>query len=217
MERWSTATIASRSFAIAVWMWIRCRARSSRKTPLRTRHNCDSSERDDVMRTELYWIEGPWLGRLAIMPRPRGADWLEEEIQSWRQSGVEVIVSLLTREEQTELSLADEAELCRANGIEFVSFPIVDRGIPSSFEAFSNLVIEIAEQLTNGKNVAIHCRQGIGRAALVAICMLILVGIESAAATERVSSARRCSVPETAEQRRWIADFAKSLVTGLSR
>jgi hypothetical protein len=66
------------------------------------------------------------------MPRPCGGDWLEDEIQSWRQAGVDVVVSLLTREEQTELNLADEEALCRANGIEFGSFPIVDRGVPSS-------------------------------------------------------------------------------------
>ena len=166
------------------------------------------------MRTELYWIEGPWRGRLAIMPRPRGGDWLEDEIQSWRRSGVNVVVSLLTREEQTELNLCDEESLCRANSIEFVSFPIVDRGVPSSSEAFSEQVIKLADQLASGKNIAVHCRQGIGRAALVAICLLILSGSKPEAAIERVGSGRGCSVPETPEQCRWIADFAKSLVTG---
>ena len=168
------------------------------------------------MRTELYWIAGPWPGRLAIMPRPRGADWLEDEIQSWRHAGVDVVVSLLTRDEQTELNLPDEEALCRANGIELVSFPIVDRSVPSSSEAFSELVIKLAEQLANGKNIAVHCRQGIGRAALVAICVLILSGLEPAAAMERVGVARGCSVPETPEQRRWITDFARSPVTGPS-
>jgi protein-tyrosine phosphatase len=169
------------------------------------------------MPTKLYWIEGPWPGRLAIMPRPRGGDWLEDEIQSWRRSGVDVVVSLLTREEQTELSLPDEEALCRANGIELVSFPIVDRGIPSSFAAFSDQVTKLAEQLASGKNVAVHCRQGIGRAALVAICLLVSSGIEPEAAMERVGAARGCSVPETPEQRRWIVDFAKSIVTGLAK
>ena len=169
------------------------------------------------MQIELYWIDGPWLGRLAIMPRPRGGDWLEDEIRSWRRSGVDMVVSLLTREEQTELSLDDEGELCRTNGIEFVSFPIVDRGIPSSIEAFSDQVTKLAEQLASGKNVAVHCRQGIGRAALVAICLLALSGVEPAAAIEWVGAARGCSVPETPEQRRWTADFAKSLVTGLPK
>ncbi len=167
------------------------------------------------MRTELYWIEGPWRGRLAIMPRPRGGDWLEDEIQSWRQSRVDVIVSLLTPEEQTELILANEEALCRANGIKYVSFPIIDRGIPSSFEAFSDLVTKLAEQLANGKNIAVHCRQGIGRAGLVAICLLTFSGVEPAAASERVAASRGCSVPETPEQRKWIAEFAKSLVSGL--
>src|SRR5438876_7533933 len=109
------ATIASKFFGIGVSMWIPCRARSFRKTIFQT------NNKDYSMRTELYWIEGPWRGRLAIMPRPRGGDWLEDEIQSWRQSGVDVLVSLLTREEQTELNLGDEESLCRANSIEFVS------------------------------------------------------------------------------------------------
>lgn len=169
------------------------------------------------MRTELYWIEGPWRGRLAIMPRPRGGDWLEDEIQSWRRAGVDVVVSLLTGDEQTELNLRDEASLCRANRIEFVSFPIVDRSVPSSAEAFSEQAIKLAEQLANGQNIAIHCRQGIGRAALVAICLLTVSGMEPAAAIERVSAARGCVVPETPEQRRWIADFAKSLATGIPK
>src|SRR3954470_4439263 len=110
------ATIESRFFGIGVSMWIPCRARSFRKKPFRTQHQ------DDSMRTELYWIEGPWRGRLAIMPRPRGGDWLEDEVQSWRRAGIDMIVSLLTREEQLELCLPQEAALCQANGIEFVSF-----------------------------------------------------------------------------------------------
>ncbi len=170
-----------------------------------------------VVRTDLNWITGAWLGRLAIMPRPRGGDWLRDEIDSWRRSGVDVVVSLLTREEQTELNLSGEEALCRENGIEFVSFPIVDREVPSSSEKFLGLAIKLAEQLALGKNVAVHCRQGIGRAALVAICLLTLSGIEPSAAIERVGTARGCSVPETPGQRRWITDFAKSLAASLPR
>jgi len=169
------------------------------------------------MRTSLYWIDGPWPGRLAIMPRPRGGDWLDDEIRLWRRAGADVLVSLLTREEEAELMLTDEQEICRTNSIEFVSFPIVDRSVPVSVEAFHDQVNQLAEQLANGKNVAVHCRQGIGRAALVAICLLILSGKEPAASIERVSAARGCPVPETPEQRRWIADFAAALVPELPK
>jgi len=169
------------------------------------------------MRTELYWIAGPWPGRLAIMARPRGGDWLEDEIQSWRRSGVDVVVSLLTSDEQTELDLAGEEALCRANGIEYFSFPIVDRSVPSSSETFSEQLAKLAEQLANGKTIAVHCRQGIGRAALVAIGLLTLSGMGPATAIEQVGAARGYPVPETPEQRRWLTDFAKSFATGISK
>jgi protein-tyrosine phosphatase len=151
------------------------------------------------------------------MPRPRGGDWLEDEIQSWRRSGVAAVVSLLTPDEIADLSLAEEAGLCRSNGIQFFSFPITDRGTPSSQAAFSDLMMKLAELLADGKSIAIHCRQGIGRAALVALCLLVLSGIQLETAIQRVSASRGCPVPETPEQKRWIADFAKSLMTQLPK
>ena len=172
-----------------------------------------AAAKDDPMRTELFWIEGPWRGRLAIMPRPRGGDWLEDEIQAWRRSGVDVVVSLLTREEQAELNLLDEESLCRANGTEFDSFPIFDRSVPASMGAFSEKVLKLADQLARGRNIAVHCRQGIGRAAVFAICLLVLSGMESTASIEEVRAARGCVVPETPEQRGWISDFAQLVVT----
>ena len=160
------------------------------------------------MRTELFWINGPWQGRLAIMPRPRGGDWLEDEIQAWHRSGVEIVVSLLTPDEQDELRLVDEKSLCKANDIEFISFPIVDRSVPDSMDAFSDLVAMLGARLTNGKNIAVHCRQGIGRAALVAICLLIATGVDEDNAISQVAVARGCSVPETTEQEEWLGNFA---------
>jgi protein-tyrosine phosphatase len=169
------------------------------------------------MPTELFWIDGPWRGRLAIMPRPRGGDWLLDEIQSWRRAGVDVVVSLLTSDERTELNLAEEENLCRESGVDFVAFPIMDRAVPSSVKSFFDLVNALAGQLENGRTIAVHCRQGIGRAGLVAIGLLIVSGVETATAMERVGAARGCSVPETPEQRRWIVDFANSLANRLAK
>jgi protein-tyrosine phosphatase len=145
------------------------------------------------------------------MPRPRGGDWLEDEVQSWRQMGVDSVLSLLTLDEVAEFGLSDEAELGAANSIHYDSFPIADRSVPSSRAAFAKLITKIAEQLGKGKTIAVHCRQGIGRAPLIAIGLLALSGIDPEAAIQRVSRARGCPVPETPEQHRWILDLTKLL------
>ena len=60
------------------------------------------------MQVTIYWIENPTQGRIGIMPRPRGGDWLEDEVRSLQRSGVDVVVSLLERHEVEELDLQEE-------------------------------------------------------------------------------------------------------------
>jgi protein-tyrosine phosphatase len=163
------------------------------------------------MNTELFWIPISTPGRLAIMPRPRGGDWLEDEVKAWRRAGIDVVVSLLMPDEISELDLGHEQSLCEANGILFRSFPIVDRDVPTSKTAVGELASELAQLLVEGKNIAVHCRQGIGRAALIAICVLVTTGVDADVAIERVSEARGCPVPETVGQRRFVADFVKGM------
>ena len=102
------------------------------------------------MKTELYWIAGLSQGRLAILPRPRGGDWLEDEIRAWRLEGLEVVVSVLTSGEITDLDLTQEASLCQANDLLFLSFPIVDRSVPPSRSAALEFVKELDHLLAQG-------------------------------------------------------------------
>ena len=155
-----------------------------------------------------YWIMGPWKGRLAILPRPRGGDWLEDEVLSWQAAGVDVVVSALQEDEITELDLTQEAAFCRSNGLESIAFPIADRGVPESFMATAELSRRLATLLGEGKNVAIHCRQGVGRSALLAACVLIVAGVDGPDAWKRIEVARNCPVPDTAEQKEWVTKFA---------
>ena len=155
-----------------------------------------------------YWIAGPWTGRLAIVPRPRGGDWLEEEVRSWREAGLDVVVSLLTQNENTEFELNQEEFLCRAQGIQFYAYPIPDRGVPASQKATTDLVRKLETALEAGKSVAVHCRQGIGRSSLIAALLLVSAGIDPEAALAQIHQARGCTVPDTTEQRNWIKSFA---------
>jgi len=73
------------------------------------------------MHPEVFWIDRVGKRLLGIMlsfqdnrcaghtmPRPRGGDWLDGEIQSLAKAGVNVVVSLLTADEIAELELQDE-------------------------------------------------------------------------------------------------------------
>jgi protein-tyrosine phosphatase len=160
------------------------------------------------MQVEIYWIDAVPTGRLAVLPRPRGGDWLEDEVRSLRAFGLDVLVSLLTREEVVELVLAGEAGCCAAAGIDFVSFPFADRGVPASVSDALAFVRRLTALLASGNAVAIHCRQGVGRSALVAACVLASLGERPDVALQRVARARGCPVPDTAEQRDWVLRFA---------
>ena len=122
------------------------------------------------MLPQIYQLKEFKEGYLAIMGRPRGWDWLEDEIVGLRQLGIGLVVSLLEADEESELGLIKEREICEKQGIQFISFPIKDRGVPSSLEDTAQLTDYLRKQLATGKKVVIHCRAGIGRSALVAAC-----------------------------------------------
>jgi protein-tyrosine phosphatase len=164
----------------------------------------------------LYWIENSSSRHLAISARPRGGDWLDEEIEGWRKRGVDVVVSLLTPSENEELNLKDEAGLSKAKGIRFFSFPIEDRGIPPSSAKVEQLLAQLGSEVQQGKTVVVHCRQGIGRSSLVSAALLIASGEDIEQALRAISKARGLEVPETVEQRKWLEQFAKNYVSTAS-
>jgi hypothetical protein len=92
------------------------------------------------MRKELYWIDGVWPGKLGLAARPRGGDWLAGDIQGWKRSGVNAVLSLLTEEEESDLALTAEASEIRKQQMEFTSFPIADRQIPRSEATWAELL-----------------------------------------------------------------------------
>jgi protein-tyrosine phosphatase len=163
------------------------------------------------MRKDIYWLDGPWLGKLGMAARPRGGDWLKDDLAGWKRSRIDTVLSLLTADEEKDLDLRDEASEAKAQGMEFASFPIPDRQVPRSESKWSEVLERMSRTLLDGKNVLVHCRQGIGRSGLAAACLLVRNGMSPGAAVESVSAARGLSVPETAEQRDWIDHYAAAL------
>jgi protein-tyrosine phosphatase len=154
-----------------------------------------------------YWIRNDSEVRLAIVPRPRGGDWLADEIQALRRAGIDVLISALTPEESEELNLQCEEKECEAAGIYFVSYCIPDRGLPPSDQVFKDLLARIHTALIHGKGVGIHCRAGIGRSSLIAACLLGSFGMSAEQAFQRIAECRGCPVPDTTEQKQWVKHF----------
>jgi protein-tyrosine phosphatase len=164
------------------------------------------------MASKLYWLDQAWPGRLALAARPRGGDWLADEVADWKRAGISSVLSLLEHHEEEDLGLCGEADEAGRQGLEFISFPIPDRHVPASEETVAQILDRVEDALTSGKNVVVHCRQGVGRTGLVAACWLVKKGMSPGAAVERVSAARGVDVPETPEQREWIDHYATALM-----
>jgi len=156
-------------------------------------------------------------GRLAISARPRGNDWLGDELAGLRQQGIDVLVSLLTETENKELGLEREHAIATQKGLRFYSFPIEDRGVPASLSKAETLVAQLSSEMRHGKNVAVHCRQGIGRSGLLSAAILINAGEGLEQSLEAISKARGTDVPETSEQRNWLNQFEKAHAPEVAR
>ena len=162
------------------------------------------------MQAKAFWVAGPWRGRLGILPRPRGGDWLPDETAAWSAAGINMVVSLLESEEEADLLLAGEAAAA-ARDIGFRAFPIPDRGVPASRESVAHLAADIVDALEAGKNVAVHCRQGIGRSGMIVGAVLMAAGKNVSDALTTIRETRGVDVPETEEQQRWLRDFSSWL------
>lgn len=156
------------------------------------------------MRATIYSIKEAAPSRIAIVARPRGGDWLCDELSALSREGIDVLVSMLTQEEANELGLHRESEECEAAAIKFVNLPIPDRSVPLDRDSFLRSVEDLAEMVRTGRFLGVHCRASIGRSSVLAISVLMQLGWDADKAFHAVESARGCSIPDTPEQRLWV-------------
>jgi protein-tyrosine phosphatase len=154
------------------------------------------------MRPHLFTIDQPGPGTLSTMAKPRGGDWLTDEMTALRTAGVDILVSALTTTELHEVDLVDEPQTARDAGLQYISIPISDRDTPDPAVVLPQLR-RLAERFGAGDHIVTHCRFGIGRASLLAASVLVLRGLPPQQAWARVEQARGLAVPDTPAQREW--------------
>ena len=146
------------------------------------------------------------------MARPRGNDWLEDEIKWMKIKGVDILVSLLEFSESNKLGLKNEEIICKTQGIEFINFPIRDVQTPNNENDFCELANQLTHKIKGGKSVVIHCRMGIGRASILAAGILLKFGFTATNVFDIISKYRKLKVPDTDEQRKWLISMESKLI-----
>ena len=143
-------------------------------------------------------------GRLLLHSLPGRYEALERVWHQVKTDAVGVIVCLTERDEthvksQEYLQAMDNGSIpCL-----LLQFGIPDRGAPEDRDGFWNLACDIATRLQSGQTVLIHCAGGVGRTAMLSICVLLALGQAVGDAREVVS--RAGSTVETAPQSNLIS------------
>ena len=171
---------------------------------------CDlARELDSFMYSKIYWIENDHQGQIGTMGRPRGNDWLQDEVKGLQMRGVDILVSLLEAGEIYALGLEKEGLLCQEAGIEFIHLPIPDRNVPTDEIKAMIVIDQLVNALKAGKRMAVHCRIGVGRSSTIVASVLVKLGMEVDEVFERISKARTMKVPDTKAQVEWVRRFYK--------
>jgi rhodanese-related sulfurtransferase len=125
---------------------------------------------------------------------------MEHAARLAREHGIGAIVDL--REEDR-----DDADLLRHAGIDFLHLPTPDLE-PASIDMLERGVEFVASRIDEGKRVLIHCQHGIGRSALLALCVLVDEGWEPLDALKHAKDQRWVVSPSRSQYDGWAAWLA---------
>ncbi|HET7824544.1 MAG TPA: dual specificity protein phosphatase family protein [Anaeromyxobacter sp.] len=112
----------------------------------------------------------------------------------------------ISRVVDVRVEACDDEAVLRTHGIRLLHLPTEDTCAIVQ-ERIRHGVAFVNEGLDRGEKVLVHCQHGIGRSALLAVCVLVSRGDPPLVALERAKRARRVVSPSP-EQLRAIASYA---------
>jgi protein-tyrosine phosphatase len=149
-------------------------------------------------------LPAPVPGSLLLHSMPGRYEAIESVWSQVKRKAVAAIICLAEQDEIHEKSF-EYAQALEEGTVPCLVLPfeIPDRGAPEDRHAFWALAGDIAERLQRGENVLIHCAGGVGRTAMLAVCVLLALGEPASNARRAVS--RAGSTVETAPQSNLIS------------
>jgi len=138
-------------------------------------------------------------GRLLLHSMPGRFEAIERVWQQVTSEAVGVIVCL-AEEYEIRLKSSRYAEALEAGTVpcSVLPFDIREGGVPDDRDRFWELANDVANRLQSGEAVLIHCAGGVGRTAMLAISVLLVLGEPMNEAENAVS--RAGSIVETMPQ-----------------
>lgn len=145
-------------------------------------------------------------GRLWLHSMPGRQEPWGEFLDEARQHRLDRVVCLNPLEEVAQVSPAYHKAIAEGRlPFRWQHLPMRDLGLSQDPHAFHQGVEQLAQGLTLGESVLLHCAAGMGRTGTVAACVLKRLGVDADEALARVR--RAGSNPQSAQQSGWIQQF----------
>ena len=136
---------------------------------------------------------------------------LDRDVRWLREAyAVDAFVLLVQDSELRSLRVPTIAAVMHANGIDLVSHPIPDGGVPADRAPLERTLAGIRGRLGTGEAVVVACRGGLGRTGTVVGCLLRDAGLGGPAAIDLTRASRHDTI-ETAQQERFVVEWNGSV------
>jgi len=150
------------------------------------------------------------------MPRTLNFDWIDERLAVGGSFPMESAETLARQERigaivDLRVEACDDEAALRVHGLEFLHLPTQD-ACAIAPRMIDDGVEWVGARLDAGTRVLIHCENGIGRSALLALCILVAGGIGPLDAMNRLKTARPVvsPAPEQLEAfRAWVGTWRR--------
>jgi protein-tyrosine phosphatase len=126
-----------------------------------------------------------------------GAAFPSDEAAQLASQGIGAVIDLRAED-------CDEEESLRRAGIAFLRLPTPDLH-PTTHEHLDQGVAFVRQRLERGEKVLIHCQHGIGRSAILALCVLVELGFEPLDALRHAKDRRESVSPSRLQYEGWRA------------